>query len=77
MLYEVITLKFASWSIQEKGAQEYFEQLKADFEAANPDIKIEFNGYPYGELKKQVLIMANAGESPDIIQAERSSYNFV
>jgi len=70
-----VTLKFASWSIQEKGAQEYFEQLKADFEAANPDIKIEFNGYPYGELKKQVLIMANAGESPDIIQAERSWYS--
>lgn len=69
-----VTLTFASWSIQEKGAQDYFNELKADFEAANPDIKIEFSGYPYGELKKQVLIMANAGEAPDIIQCARSWY---
>lgn len=69
-----VTIKFASWSIQEKGAKAYFDELKADFEAANPDIKIEFNGYPYGELKKQVLIMANAGQSPDIIQSARSWY---
>lgn len=69
-----VTLTFASWSIQEKGAQGYFEELKSDFEAAHPDIKIEFSGYPYGELKKQVLIMANAGQSPDIIQCARSWY---
>ncbi len=71
---EPVTLTFASWSIQEKGAQDYFNELKSDFEAANPLIKIEFAGYPYGELKKQVLIMANAGESPDIIQCARSWY---
>ena len=63
-----------------KGAQDYFNELKSDFEAANPLIanpliKIEFAGYPYGELKKQVLIMANAGESPDIIQCARSWYS--
>ena len=69
-----VTLTFASWSIQEKGAQDYFKELKSDFEAAHPDIKIEFSGYPYGELKKQVLIMANAGQSPDIIQCARSWY---
>ncbi|MGL1890112.1 MAG: sugar ABC transporter substrate-binding protein [Spirochaetaceae bacterium] len=71
---EPVTLTFASWSIQEKGAQDYFTELKSDFEAANPDIKIEFSGYPYGELKKQVLIMANAGQMPDIIQSARSWY---
>ena len=69
-----ITLTFAAWSIQEKGAQDYFQELKSDFEASHPDITIEFSGYPYGELKKQVLIMANAGQSPDIIQCARSWY---
>lgn len=69
-----ITLTFASWSIQEKGARGYFETLKKDFEAAHPDIIIEFSGYPYGELKKQVLIMSNAGQAPDIIQCARSWY---
>lgn len=70
-----VTLTFASWSIQEKNFQDYFMNLKEDFEASNPSIKVEFNGYPYGELKKQVLIMANAGQSPDIIQCERSWYS--
>ncbi len=70
-----ITLTFASWSIQEKNFQDYFTQLKNDFEAANPGIRVEFSGYPYGELKKQVLIMANAGQAPDIIQCERSWYS--
>lgn len=69
-----VTLKFASWSVREDRFKDYFADLKADFEAANPDITIEFNGYPYGELKKQVLIMANAGESPDLIQSERGWY---
>ncbi len=69
-----VTLKFASWSVREDRFKDYFADLKADFEAANPDIEIEFSGYPYGELKKQVLIMANAGESPDLIQSERGWY---
>ncbi len=69
-----VTLKFASWSVREDRFKEYFADLKADFEAANPGISIEFNGYPYGELKKQVLIMANAGEAPDLIQSERGWY---
>lgn len=69
-----VTITFASWSIQEKGTQDYFNALKADFEMANPNITVEFIGYPYGELKKQVLIMANAGEAPDVIQCARSWY---
>ncbi|MDC7232813.1 MAG: sugar ABC transporter substrate-binding protein [Spirochaetales bacterium] len=70
-----VTLTFASWSVREDRFSDYFEALKADFEAANPGITIEFAGYPYGELKKQVLIMANAGQSPDLIQSERGWYS--
>ncbi|MDC7240373.1 MAG: sugar ABC transporter substrate-binding protein [Spirochaetales bacterium] len=72
---EKVTLTFASWSVREERFNDYFDQLKADFESANPDITVEFAGYPYGELKKQVLILANAGQSPDIIQSERGWYS--
>ncbi|MBK5195237.1 MAG: sugar ABC transporter substrate-binding protein [Proteiniphilum sp.] len=71
---DTITLNFASWSILEKGTQGYFEELKSDFEQENPGIEIEYQGYPYGGLKTQALIMANAGEAPDIIQSARSWY---
>lgn len=70
-----VKLTMASWSVREDRFSDYFEALKTDFEAANPGITIEFTGYPYGELKKQVLIMANAGQSPDIIQSERGWYS--
>ena len=70
-----VKLTFASWSVREDRFSEYFTALKNEFEAANPGITIEFAGYPYGELKKQVLVMANAGQSPDIIQSERGWYS--
>lgn len=64
-------LKVASWSIQEAGTQEYFEELAADFEAANPGVTIEWIGFPYGQLREQVLIQASAGDPPDVVQTAR------
>jgi ABC-type glycerol-3-phosphate transport system substrate-binding protein len=66
-----ITLKVASWSIQEKGTGPYLESLGAAYEAKYPGRTIEWIPYPYGQLKQQVLIMAAAGEAPDVIQSER------
>ncbi len=64
-------LKVASWSIQEEGTEAYFEQLASEFEAANPGVTIEWIGFPYGQLREQVLIEASAGNPPDVVQASR------
>ncbi len=64
-------LKVASWSIQEQGTEAYFEQIAADFEAANPGVRIEWIGFPYGQLREQVLIEASAGNPPDVVQTAR------
>lgn len=64
-------LKVASWSIQEEGTEAYFEQIAADFEAANPGVTIEWIGFPYGQLREQVLIEASAGNPPDVVQTAR------
>lgn len=69
-----VTLKVASWTIVEKGTQEYLTCLQAAFEKANPDVKIERVGLPYGNYKQQLLVMAQAGEIPDVMQAERSMF---
>lgn len=69
-----VTLKVASWSVVEKGTQEYFMKLQADFEKANPGIKIEWIGLPYGNYKQQILVQAQAGEIPDVLQGERASF---
>jgi len=68
---EPVTLTVASWGVQEGATQGYFEALKRDFEAANPNVTIEYQGYPYGQLRQQVLVMASAGETPDLVQVER------
>ncbi|MEX2444147.1 MAG: extracellular solute-binding protein [Alkalispirochaeta sp.] len=64
-------LKVASWSIQEQGTEAYFKQIAADFEAANPGVTIEWIGFPYGQLREQVLIEASAGNPPDVVQTAR------
>ena len=64
-------LRVASWSIQEQGTEAYFEQIAADFEAANPGVRIEWIGFPYGQLREQVLIEASAGNPPDVVQTAR------
>ncbi len=70
-----VTLKVASWTVVEKGTQEYLMGLQGAFEKANPGIKIEWVGLPYGNYKQQLLVMAQAGEVPDVMQAERSMFS--
>ncbi|MCG8477723.1 MAG: extracellular solute-binding protein, partial [Spirochaetales bacterium] len=66
------TLRIASWGVQEAATAPYFELLKEQFEEANPGVTVEYIGYPYGQIKQQVLVMAAAGEAPDIVQSARS-----
>lgn len=65
-------LRVASWSIQEEGTADYFEGIAEDFEAENPGVTIEWVGFPYGQLREQVLIEASAGNPPDVVQTARS-----
>ncbi len=67
------TIRFAVWGLQEKATQGYFEQIKTGFEKANPGVVIEWVSYPYGQIKDQVLILASAGETPDLVQVDRAS----
>lgn len=66
-------IRFAVWGLQEKATQAYFEQIKTGFEKANPGISIEWVSYPYGQIKDQVLILASAGETPDLVQVDRAT----
>ena len=72
---EPVTIKVASWTIVEKGTQDYLNGVQRAFESANPGIKIEWVGLPYANYKQQLLVMAQAGEIPDVLQAERSMFS--
>lgn len=62
----VTTIQFASWGIIEESTKAAFEAMIADFEAKNPDIKIENLGIPYNQFFEQLLILNAGGTPPDV-----------
>ena len=56
------------WATEPAKAQA--EKLAADFEKANPDIKINLQYNPYGGLQGKVLIALKSGIPPDIIEIQ-------
>jgi len=47
---------------------EFLKSQIAEFEAANPDIKVEIVSLPWGQAFEKFLTMVQAGETPDIVE---------
>lgn len=67
---EPVTIKFANYALLEQGYEEFWKGVKTDFEAKNPNIKIEWVTAPYGEVVNQVINMAGGGDKVDMIFGE-------
>lgn len=67
---EPVTIKFANYALLEQGYETFWNNVKTDFEAKNPDIKIEWVTAPYGEIVNQVTNMAGGGDRVDMIFGE-------
>ncbi|MGE4584865.1 MAG: ABC transporter substrate-binding protein [Sphaerochaeta sp.] len=65
-----VTIKVANYALLESGYEPFWKQVKTDFEAANPDITIEWVTAPYGEIVNQVVNMAGGGNKVDAIFGE-------
>ena len=65
-----VTIKVANYALLEGGYEPFWKQVKTGFEAANPDITIEWVTAPYGEIVNQVVNMAGAGNKVDVIFGE-------
>ncbi|WP_176444914.1 ABC transporter substrate-binding protein [Paenibacillus herberti] len=65
---EPITLTFASWSISEAATKPALEEMVKNYETKNPNVKIEFIGIPFGDIKQQTFVMASTDNAPDIMQ---------
>lgn len=71
---EPITLKFASWSISEAATKDALEQMASTYTSLKPNVKIEFIGIPFGNIKEQTFVMASSGDAPDVIQTFTASF---
>ena len=65
-----VTLKVANYALLEAGYEDFWNQIKVDFEAKNPDVAIEWITAPYGEIVNQVVNMAGGGNKVDVIFGE-------
>ncbi len=66
------TLTFVNWGTAEEATKAAFEAMIADFEAKNPDIKIENMALPYNQMFDQLLILNAGGTPPDVAQIHGS-----
>jgi len=64
-IFEVTTLEIVHYFAMQ-GNQEALDEMKNDFEAANPDVKIRFTYVPYSELLGRTLRMASVHKPPAI-----------
>src|ERR1700754_2159574 len=47
---------------------EFLKKQIAEFEAANPGIKVELVSLPWGQAFEKFLTMVQAGDTPDIVE---------
>lgn len=67
---EPVTIKFANYALLEAGYEEFWNGVKAGFEAKYDHITIEWVTAPYNEMVTQVINMAGGGEKVDLIFGE-------
>ncbi|NLO61472.1 MAG: extracellular solute-binding protein [Spirochaetales bacterium] len=65
-----VTLKVANYALLESGYEQFWKDVKTNFEAANPNITVEWITAPYGEIVNQVINMAGGGDKVDVIFGE-------
>lgn len=61
-----VTLTYYSWGDKEKWDSE--KHCFEPFLAANPQIKIDFQGYPFAQYWQKILIGMSAGDPPDVFR---------
>ena len=62
---EPVTIKFVH-KFPEENRMKFFEEVVADFEAQNPNIKIEMTAYGDEEIKDKTRVLLGSANAPDI-----------
>ena len=60
-----VTIKFVH-KFPEENRMKFFEEVVANFEAANPNIKIEMTAYGDEEIKDKTRVLLGSADAPDI-----------
>ncbi|MEA5463941.1 ABC transporter substrate-binding protein [Leptothoe sp. PORK10 BA2] len=56
------------WTMQlQPKFTDYFDQLIAEFEAANPDVDVVWVDVPWSDMQSKILTAVSAGTAPDVV----------
>lgn len=56
------------WTMQlQPQFTDYFNQLIAEFESSNPDIKVRWVDVPWADMQSKILTAVSAGTAPDVV----------
>mgnify|MGYP001799869471 FL=1 len=56
------------WTMQlQPKFTDYFDQLIADFETANPDVDVVWVDVPWSDMQSKILTAVSAGTAPDVV----------
>ena len=63
---EQVTVEFWTISLQPT-FNDYFNKLITDYEAQNPNVKIDWKDYPYDAVLNKLMTNIAGGEAPDVV----------
>jgi multiple sugar transport system substrate-binding protein len=64
------TLTYLGWSHTEAGSKPFLDGLFNDFKAANPSVRFETIGVPFGQMETTVFLRKRSNQRTDIIQMQ-------
>lgn len=72
-----VTLRFMTHNTLEKPAGDVLKEMIAEFEEANPDIKIQLDEVPNAEILTKLTAYAEGNDLPDIIDGQFGLSSFI
>jgi multiple sugar transport system substrate-binding protein len=64
---QTTTLDFPSWQAEEPGLSTWWKELIKDFEAQNPNVRINFYSIPFNQYVQQMTVRFAGNNAPDIV----------
>lgn len=64
------SLTYLGWSHTEAGSKPFLEGVFADFKTANPTIRFETVGVPFGQMETTVYLRKRSNQRTDVIQMQ-------
>ena len=64
------TITFGGWSGEEEASRNVIMEMIDSFNEANPDVTVEWLGYPWSQVQQSFLLLHRSGAAPEVAQLQ-------